>query len=62
MAPFSILETIILATLGLMVIWWWGRGLNATMARSKEAPADWPAVLMPVGWVIAFVIFLILTL
>lgn len=43
----------------LLVILWFRPGVKAAMERSKAAKKDWPAVLIPVGLVILFVILLI---
>ena len=60
MNGYSTLETVILAALSLVIIWWWGRGLPGVFERSRDAPKDWSGVLIPLAFVVAFVIFLIL--
>lgn len=43
----------------LLIILWWGPGIKASIERSKNAPKDWPSVLIPIGIVVLFVILLI---
>lgn len=43
----------------LLIIYWFRPGIKATMERSKNAPKDWPSVLIPVGLVVLFVLLLI---
>lgn len=54
-------ENILLAILALGLVFWMGPGIKATLERSKEAPKDWLGVLIPIGAVVLFVIFLIMT-
>jgi len=43
----------------LLLILWFRPGIKAAMERSKTAKKDWPAVLIPIGLVVLFVILLI---
>jgi hypothetical protein len=53
-------ETILIGLVALLAIFWYGRGLRATIERSKQVESDWPAVLIPLALVIVFVFLLIL--
>lgn len=57
----SMLENLILGGLALLLILIMKPGIKAALARSKQAPADWPGVLMPLVFVVLFVLFLIAT-
>ena len=52
-------EKILLGVLALVVILWFFPGVKTMMQQSREAPKDWPAVIIPIFAVVAFVIFLI---
>ena len=52
-------EKILLGVLALVVILWFFPGVKTMMQQSREAPKDWPAVIIPIVAVVAFVIFLI---
>lgn len=54
-------ESVLLGLLALGLIFWVGPGIKATLQQSKEAPKDWIGVLVPIGGVVLFVIFLIMT-
>ena len=43
----------------LLLILWFRPGIKAAMERSKTAKKDWPAMLIPIGLVVLFVILLI---
>lgn len=43
----------------LLVILWFRPGIRAAMERGKTVKKDWPAVLIPIGLVVLFVILLI---
>lgn len=53
-------EAILIGLIALLVIFWYSPGIKASIERSKQAEADWGAVLLPIGAVVLFVIFLIL--
>lgn len=46
------------ALVAVMLFFWWP-GIKATMARSREAEKDWGGLLLPIGVVVLFVLFLI---
>lgn len=54
------LEAVLVGALALLIVWWFVPGLRAAFERSRSAPKRWGDLLLPMGWVIAFVIFLIL--
>ncbi|GAB4276902.1 MAG: hypothetical protein Kow0065_23970 [Methylomicrobium sp.] len=53
------IEHLLLAVLVLLVLLWMGPGIRASVEKSKQAETDWPAVLVPLGWV-AVLVFLLL--
>lgn len=52
-------EQILLGVLALLVLFWMGPGVKAALERSRAAPRDWQGVLIPLGLVLIFVLFLI---
>lgn len=46
--------------IALLLVFWFSPGIKASLERSKQAEADWGAVLIPLGLVALFVFFLIL--
>lgn len=56
----STLETILLGIVALLAILWFRPGLRAALARSRTAEQRWGDLVLPIGMVIGFVIFLIL--
>ena len=55
----SILESLVLGALAVLLLFWMGPGIKVAMAQSKQAPADWQSVILPIGMVAMFVLFLI---
>ncbi|MDD4915009.1 MAG: hypothetical protein PHW13_08245 [Methylococcales bacterium] len=55
----STAEYLILGALLLLLLFWMQPGLKAAIARSKQSPSDWQSVLLPIGLVVMFVLFLI---
>lgn len=55
----SAMENILLGILVILLLFWIRPGIKATMARSKQTPADWQSVVLPIGLVVMFVFFLI---
>lgn len=53
-------ENLLLAALVLLVIFWMWPGIRGSLAMSKQAPKDWAGVLVPIAFVVIFVIFLIM--
>ena len=52
-------EFILYGAAALLIIFWFRPGIKASLERSREAQADWPAFLVPVVLVVAFVVFLV---
>jgi len=59
METFSGLEKVLLGAMLLLVLFWMGPGIKSALAQSKKAPTDWFGVLVPLGVVVLWVIFLI---
>jgi hypothetical protein len=59
MQSYAWWENVILGALVLMVVLWMQSGAKSALQRSKNIPADWGSVLLPLGFVVLFVIFLI---
>lgn len=60
MNEMSTLEMVLVGALVLVVVLWVGRGIGPLMRESREAPKDWPGLLLPLGAVILFVVVLML--
>jgi hypothetical protein len=58
-SELSTAEMIVLSALAVLMVFWLQPGIKAAMARSKQASADWQSVLVPLGLVVMFVLFLI---
>jgi len=56
---FSIWENILLAVMVLGVILWMRPGIKSSLQLSKNAESDWMGVVLPIAFVIMFVVFLI---
>ena len=52
-------EKILLGVLALVIILWFFPGAKTLMKESSDATRDWPAVLLPLVAVVAFVVLLI---
>lgn len=55
----STLETIVIGAFAVLLLFWMQPGLKAAMARSRQTPADWQSLILPLGLVVMFVLFLI---
>ena len=55
-------EKLIIGVFALLILFWFFPGIKPMLEKSKDAPKDWAGVLIPVGLVVLFVIFLISTL
>lgn len=58
-SELSAMETIVLSALAILMVFWMQPGIKAAMARSRQATADWQSVVVPLGLVVMFVLFLI---
>ena len=56
----STLETILVGLVALLVILWFRPGLRGAFERSRTAEHHWGDLVLPIGLVIGFVLFLIL--
>lgn len=52
-------EKLVVGALALLVLFWFFPGIKPMMAKSKAARQDWPGLLIPIGLVVVFVLFLI---
>ncbi|MEZ5540670.1 MAG: hypothetical protein R3F42_01350 [Pseudomonadota bacterium] len=53
-------EMLLLGVLVLLVLWWMGPGIKATLERSRQAEnRDWAGFLLPIALVVLFVLLLI---
>ena len=52
-------EILLGGLLAALVILWFRPGIKAAIERSRTAKKDWPAVLIPLGLVVLFVLLLI---
>jgi TRAP-type C4-dicarboxylate transport system permease small subunit len=59
MESYSTWEALLLGLLGLAFIFWMKPGIKASLEESRNAKSDWMGLLVPIGFVIMFVIFLI---
>ncbi len=55
----SLWENILLGVMVLGVIFWMSPGIKSSMKMSKNVESDWMGVLLPIGFVVIFIIFLI---
>ncbi len=55
-------EQVLIGVFALLVLLWFFPGIKTMLERSKEAEKDWTGLLIPIGLVVAFIIFLISTL
>ena len=60
MDPLATWEKILLGVLALLIIRWFFPGVKTLMKESADTPRDWPAVLLPLLAVVAFVALLII--
>lgn len=55
----SLWENLLLGVMVIGIIFWMSPGIKASMQQTREAKTDWMGVLVPVGLVVMFVVFLI---
>lgn len=55
-------EQILLGVFALLFLFWFAPGIKPMLEKSKRAPKDWHGLLIPILAVVAFVIFLAMTL
>ncbi len=56
---FSIWENLLMGIMVIGVILWMRPGIKASMQESRGAKHDWMGVLVPIGFVIIFIVFLV---
>jgi len=62
MQDMSVWEKLLLGVMVVLVLFWAGPGIRATLEKSRRAESrDWAGFLLPVALVILFVLFLIST-
>lgn len=59
MATATWWEILLGGLMAALVILWFRPGIRAAIERSRTAKKDWPAVLIPLGLVVLFVLLLI---
>ena len=55
-------EQVLIGVFGLLVLLWFFPGIKPMLEKSKEASKDWAGLLIPIGMVVALVIFLAMNL
>ncbi len=59
MQPLSTWEMLLLGALVILVLFWFGPGIKATLEKSRQAGTrDWAGFLLPIALVILFVLLL----
>ena len=53
-------EQLLIGVFAVIFILWFGPGVKKMLKQSQEAEKDWPAVLIPIGLVVLFVVFLVM--
>ena len=53
-------ENLLLGVMAVLVIFWFRPGIKATLEQSRRAEKDWMGLLVPIGFVIMFVVFLVM--
>jgi hypothetical protein len=59
MQALSMWENVFLGAIAVLMIFWMSPGIKQSIARSKQAKSDWPAVLLPLALVVLLIVFLI---
>ncbi len=55
----SLWENILLGAIAIGVILWMKPGIKSSLLHGEKAESDWMGLLVPLGFVVIFVIFLI---
>lgn len=55
-------EQILVGVLALLIVLFFGRGIKPMVERSKNAPKDWPGLLIPIALVVGFIVLMASTL
>ena len=59
MESLSTWESLLLGAMVILVIFWFRPGIKASLEQSRNAEKDWGSLLLPLGFVLLFVIFLV---
>ncbi len=60
MPEMSTWEMLLLGAMVVLVLFWLGPGIRATLEKSRQAQSrDWSGFLLPIAIVVLFVLFLI---
>ncbi len=55
----SLWENILLGAIAIGVILWMKPGIKSSLLHGKNVESDWMGLLIPLGFVVMFVVFLI---
>ncbi|MGR3913428.1 MAG: hypothetical protein OD918_02705 [Gammaproteobacteria bacterium] len=55
-------EQLLIGAFALLLLFWFLPGIKPMLAKAADAPKDWMGVLLPIALVVAFVIFLAVTM
>jgi TRAP-type C4-dicarboxylate transport system permease small subunit len=56
---FSLWENLLLGVMLVGIILWMRPGIKSSMQQTRDAKSDWMGALVPIGFVVMFVVFLI---
>ncbi|MCK5872465.1 MAG: hypothetical protein KAG26_06545 [Methylococcales bacterium] len=59
MDDYSIWEMVLAGLMGIGIIFWMKPGIKETLKKGQQAESDWMGLLVPIGFVIIFIIFLV---
>jgi hypothetical protein len=60
MEAMSTWENVLLGVMVILIIFWFRPGIKGALQQSRDAEKDWGGLLVPIGFVIMFVVFLIM--
>lgn len=55
----SLWENLLLGVMVVGIILWMRPGIKTSMQQTRDAKSDWMGALVPIGFVVMFVVFLI---
>ena len=59
MGDFSSWESLLLGVMVILIIFWMRPGIKASLEQSKNAESDWGGLLLPLAFVVMFIVFLV---
>jgi TRAP-type C4-dicarboxylate transport system permease small subunit len=59
MESYSVWENLLLGLMVLGMLFWMSPGIKANIEKSRTVKPDWMGVVVPIGFVVMFVIFLV---